>query len=87
MTENVAYNSIKKLIKDHTTPGRSNAVSIPGQSDTVDSSFEDELFDLLIQQHNNVNLFVRSKSGEIDRRLGMFDALLDSCPANNASPC
>src|ERR1700760_2058056 len=64
-TENVAYDSIKVLIKEHTTPGKGKAVAIPGQGDRVDSKFENELFDIFAEQHSNVNLFVRSKSGEI----------------------
>ncbi|KAF2665760.1 hypothetical protein BT63DRAFT_459338 [Microthyrium microscopicum] len=67
--QNVAYDSIKKLIKEHTTPNRIKAVSIPGQGDAVEELFENQLFDLLVEQHGNINLFVRSKSGEIDRRL------------------
>lgn len=68
--ENVAYDSIKQLIKDHTSPGKGQAVTIPGKGDSVDDTFEDQLFIVFAEQHDNVNLFVRSKSGEIDRRLG-----------------
>jgi hypothetical protein len=70
VADNVDYDSIKRLIKDHTTPGRGKAISIPGQSGEVESDFEDAFFRLLCEQHDRIGLFVKSKSGEIDRRLG-----------------
>jgi hypothetical protein len=69
--ENIDYNSIKKLIKEHTTPSKVKAISIPGQGDEVESNSEDTLFGILKDEHDRVGLFVRSKAGEIDRRLGM----------------
>ena len=65
------YDSIKRLIKEHTTPNRTKAISIPGQGDAVESDFEEALFQLFVEQHDRICLFVKSKSGEIDRRLGM----------------
>lgn len=76
ITENVDYDSIKRLIKEHTTPGRGKAISIPGQTSEVESDFEDALFQLLCEQHDRIGLFVKSKSGEIDRRLGKLLQLL-----------
>ena len=64
--DNVDYDEIKHLIKEHTTPGSGKALAIPGQEDI----FEDLLNDELVEQHARVNLFIRSKSGEIERRLG-----------------
>ncbi|KAF2809744.1 uncharacterized protein BDZ99DRAFT_417899 [Mytilinidion resinicola] len=66
---NVDYDDIKHLIKEHTTPGSGKAVAIPGQGDEDAQAFEDELFSLLLEQHDRINLFIKSKSGEIERRL------------------
>jgi hypothetical protein len=72
--ENVDYDSIKNLIKDHTTPGKGKAIaiSIPGQQNESEVSFENLLFSIFLDQHHAVSLFVKSKSGEIQRRLGSF---------------
>ncbi|OMP83243.1 hypothetical protein BK809_0004624 [Diplodia seriata] len=66
---NLDYDEIKHLIKEHTTPGNGKAVSIPGQPDVDRCEFEDQLFDILSGEHQRIDLFVRSKSGEIERRL------------------
>ena len=58
------------MIKKHTTPGSGQAVSIPGQDREIERSFEDTLYGLLQEQHDRIDLFVRSKTGEIQRRLG-----------------
>jgi hypothetical protein len=60
---------IKGLIKEHTTPGAGKAVSIPGQGDAVETDFENRLYSFLLEEHDRVNLFVKSKAGEIERRL------------------
>ncbi|OJD36158.1 spx domain-containing protein [Diplodia corticola] len=66
---NLDYDEIKHLIKEHTTPGNGKAVSIPGQPDVNRRQFEDQLFEILSDEHRRIDLFVRSKSGEIERRL------------------
>ncbi|KAI9701534.1 MAG: hypothetical protein M1836_001590 [Candelina mexicana] len=68
---NVDYNDIKHLIRIRTTRGQAQAISIPGRSDEGQAlkEFEDELFTELLEQHDRIGLFVRSKSGEIERRL------------------
>lgn len=68
---NVEYNELKELIKLRTTRGLAQPVVIPGQGNPEDAwqALEDELFPILCQQYDRVNLFVRSKYGEIDRRL------------------
>ncbi len=43
---------------------------IPGQGDTFEQGFRDVFFLALEAQHDRINLFVKSKSGEIERRLG-----------------
>ncbi|OCL14007.1 hypothetical protein AOQ84DRAFT_281997, partial [Glonium stellatum] len=68
-TDNVDYDEIKYLIKEHTTPGSGKAVAIPGHEEIAGQDFEDLLYDELVEQHARVNLFIRSKSGEIERRL------------------
>ncbi|KAF2872495.1 hypothetical protein BDV95DRAFT_386073 [Massariosphaeria phaeospora] len=66
---NIDYDYLKELIKHHTTPGFGTAVSIPGQGETHERAFGDSFFVVLKAQHDRINLFVRSKSGEIERRL------------------
>ncbi len=75
-TDNVDYNDIKHLIKVRTTRGQAQAISIPGRSDEGKAlkDFEDELFTELFEQHDRIGLFVRSKSGEIERRLSVYKA-------------
>lgn len=77
--DNVDYDEIKHLIKEHTTPGNGKAVSIPGQPDVNRNQFEDQLFDILSGEHQRIDLFVRSKSGEIERRLRMPRHTNPSC--------
>ncbi|KAF2759526.1 hypothetical protein EJ05DRAFT_498738 [Pseudovirgaria hyperparasitica] len=69
LPDNVDYDEIKRVIKENTTPGHGKAVSIPGHGDPVERRFEDELIELFEQEQRRVDLFVRTKSGEIDRRL------------------
>lgn len=68
--DNIDYDEIKAFIKENTTPGNGTAVSIPGTGDDLGQEVEDALFDILLQQHQRINLFVWSKAGEIKRRLG-----------------
>ena len=67
--DNVDYNELKHLIKAHTTRAQGSAIAIPGQADTSLRIFEDLFFNELSNQHDRVDLFVRSKSDEISRRL------------------
>lgn len=68
--DNIDYDDIKRYIKDETTPGKGKAVSVPGRNDEKLQQFESSLFDTLKDQHLRIDLFVRSKAGEIQRRLG-----------------
>jgi hypothetical protein len=70
VSENVDYDAIKWLIKEQTTPGRAKAISVPGQGNETELLFESELYNHLVDQHDKIGLFVKSKSGEIGRRLG-----------------
>jgi hypothetical protein len=44
-------------------------LSIPGQGDATEKAFGDTFFKVLKAQHDRINLFIKSKSGEIERRL------------------
>lgn len=70
---NLNYNELKRLIKLRTTNGAPSPVPIPGQSDHRWSLLEDEIFALLKEQYDNIGLFLRSKHGEIERRLAYLD--------------
>lgn len=70
---NLNYNELKKLIKLRTTTGASSPMPIPGQTDHRWSLLEDELFAILKDQYDNIGMFLRSKHGEIERRLTALD--------------
>ncbi|KAF1921785.1 hypothetical protein BDU57DRAFT_436690 [Ampelomyces quisqualis] len=69
MPDNIDYDYLKDLIKHQTTPGTNKAVSIPGQGESSERAFRETFLQVLQTQHDRINLFVRSKSGEIERRL------------------
>lgn len=75
--DNVDYNEIKNFIKKNTTPSNSTAITIPGKQgqENISRAFENELFDELASQHQRVDLFVRSKTGEIKRRLDHLEKI------------
>ncbi|RPA95565.1 hypothetical protein L873DRAFT_1697432 [Choiromyces venosus 120613-1] len=58
---NLDYNEIKQLIKRYTT-GKPLVKSPEAKTD-----FEDEFFNILMDQLGRIDLFVKSKSGEVDR--------------------
>jgi len=68
--DNIDYNSIKRLIKDNTSPGQGKAVSIPGTGNSVEKDFSNQLFVVLNNEHDRINLFVKSRWYEINSRLG-----------------
>ena len=70
-TDNIDYDEIKLLIKDHTTPGKGKAVSVPGQGNEAESDFEKRLFGIFLRENANISLFVKTKVLEIERSLGM----------------
>ena len=74
--DNIDYNDIKHLIKLRTTQRQGQARPIPGSHHETKTfnTFENELYHELHDQHQRIDLFVRSKTGEIARRLG-------TCPA------
>ena len=79
--DNIDYDYLKDLIKQQTTPGTNKAVSIPGQGESTERAFGDTFFKVLAEQHDRINLFVRSKSGEIERRLHHISKTLDQLRA------
>ncbi|KAH7389414.1 hypothetical protein DE146DRAFT_664060 [Phaeosphaeria sp. MPI-PUGE-AT-0046c] len=74
---NIDYDHLKDLIKHQTTPGTNKAVSIPGQGESSERAFGDTFLQVLRAQHDRINLFVRSKSGEIERRLDYIGKSLE----------
>jgi hypothetical protein len=70
-TDNIDYDEIKLLIKDHTTPGKGKAVSVPGQGNEAECDFEKRLFGIFLRENANISLFVKTKVLEIERSLGM----------------
>lgn len=73
--DNIDYNDIKHLIKVRTTHCQGQAKTIPGSNNEAKPfhAFEDEFYRELREQHQRIDLFVRSKSGEIARRLAHLD--------------
>jgi hypothetical protein len=63
-TDNIDYTEIKQLIKHYTT--QKPPVSSPDQH----TDFENEVFEVFLDQLQRIDLFVKSKAGEIDRRIG-----------------
>ncbi|KAK1016440.1 hypothetical protein LTR91_000460 [Friedmanniomyces endolithicus] len=66
---NIDYDDIKHFIKEQTTGGKGKSVAVPGRPDEKLQQFEDSLFFILKEQHHRIDLFVKSKAGEIRRRL------------------
>ncbi|MCJ1389244.1 hypothetical protein MMC18_002100 [Xylographa bjoerkii] len=91
-TYNIDYNEIKHLIKRRTTRSQGQAILISGQAAASKASddFEDELYAELLDQHQRIDLFVRSKSGEIERRLDHLHKqvlnLVKQCQATTRKP-
>jgi SPX domain protein involved in polyphosphate accumulation len=79
--DNIDYDYLKDLIKHQTTPGTNKAVSIPGQGESTERAFGDTFLGVLADQHDRINLFVRSKSGEIERRLEHISRALEQLRA------
>ena len=59
------------MIKLRTTKSKGDPISIPGRNGENEAleAFEHELYAELLEQHQRIDLFVKSKSGEIQRRL------------------
>ncbi|KAI0205821.1 hypothetical protein F4808DRAFT_180037 [Astrocystis sublimbata] len=74
---NVDYNSLKHMIRAHTSreQATATAMAIPGQQSKVLTRFEDAFYLELCSQHNRAGLFVTSKGDEISRRLRHLSGL------------
>ena len=70
---NVNYNQLKHLIKVRTSTGSAIPVSIPSASVSRWHDLENELYSVIEQEYENVALFLRSKQGEIERRLSHLE--------------
>jgi hypothetical protein len=83
--DNVDYNELKHLIKVNTTRDQGQAIPIPGHDDSALQKFENLFYGELWNQHDRVDLFVKSKADEYSRRLrqwhssaeGMQQGLMD----------
>ncbi|KAK5127372.1 hypothetical protein LTR85_006711 [Meristemomyces frigidus] len=82
---NIDYDDIKHFIKEQTTAGKGKTISIPGRNDEKLQQFENSLFAILADQHNRIDLFVRSKAGEIRRRLDHSRKQLKQLSVRSAS--
>ena len=71
--DNVDYDAVKHLIKECTGGGKGKAIDIPGQGDDAVILGEKRLYGALVSEHERVELFVKSKSNEIQGRLGRAD--------------
>ena len=88
---NVDYNDIKSLIKIRTTKNQAKAVTVPGHNKASEGlqAFEDELYQELYEQHQRVELFIKSKAGELSRKLSALEAHVANLRRryfNNADP-
>ncbi|KAF2677249.1 hypothetical protein K458DRAFT_350541 [Lentithecium fluviatile CBS 122367] len=81
---NIDYDYLKDIIKHQTTSGTGKATSIPGQGETSERAFGDTFFRELKGQHDRINRFIRSKSGEIERRLEHISESLEQLQARQA---
>jgi SPX domain protein involved in polyphosphate accumulation len=67
--DNVDYDDLKHLIKANTTRHSGQAITVPGQVDLRQEKFELDFYKELREQHDRVNLFIKSKNDEYERRL------------------
>lgn len=70
---NVNYNELKHLIKNKTSAGVAGPRDIPTQGRNKWEELENQLFRLLEAEYDNVTLFLKSKQGEIERRLAHLE--------------
>lgn len=70
---NVKYNELKHLIKQRTSAGSSLPISVPTAGSSRWQDLENELHLIIQREYQNVALFLRTKQGEIERRLSYLD--------------
>lgn len=74
LSDNIDYDDLKRAIKEYTTSSESKSISIPGKNSKskAPQEFEDAMYARMVQEDDRVDQFVRSKHGELSRRLGTF---------------
>ncbi|POS83841.1 hypothetical protein EPUL_005585 [Erysiphe pulchra] len=72
VADNVDYDELKNIIKVHTTKNHCQAIAIPGHENELFQQFEKLFYEELSNQHDRVDLFVKSKVDEINSRLQKF---------------
>lgn len=70
---NFKYNELKHLIKTKTSAGAVGPLDIPTQGRSRWQELDNQLLRLLQAEYDNVTLFMKSKQGEIDRRVGHLE--------------
>jgi hypothetical protein len=75
---NVKYNELKHLIKQRTSAGAALPISIPSPSTSKWHDLETELYPVIRREHQDVSLFLRTKQGEIDRRLAHLEKQINA---------
>lgn len=70
---NVKYNELKYLIKQRTSAGSSLPISVPTAGSSRWQDLENELYPIINREYENVSLFLRTKQGEIGRRLAYLE--------------
>lgn len=73
--DNVDYDELKNIIKIHTTKNQNQAITIPGHEDVQFQQFEELFYEELSNQHDRVDLFVKSKVNEINSRLRKYPCI------------
>jgi hypothetical protein len=76
-TDNVDYDAVKHLIKECTSSGKGKAIDIPGEGEDAKIFGEKRLYNALVSEHERVELFVKSKSNEVQGRLSMSKTAID----------
>lgn len=74
---------MKHLIKDCTSTGKGKAIDVPGQGEDTKTNAEKRLYAVLVSEYERVGLFVKSKSNEIQGRLGNLERTLKKLRARN----
>ncbi|KAK5053883.1 hypothetical protein LTR84_001845 [Exophiala bonariae] len=70
---NFKYNELKHLIKTKTSAGAAVPLDIPTQGKSRWQELDNQLLRLLQAEYDNVTLFLKSKQGEIDRRVAHLE--------------
>ena len=82
---NLDYDNSKRIIREATQPGLVHAINIPGQdtNDELTKEGEQKLYITLSEELERVELFFKTKYGEIQRRLEHHSKLLDKLNDKN----